>query len=383
MTVRSERLRLVVHDGVLLAPWSGVARYASEVAQRLATRDDVDVRFFDGTRWSTSPRGAPLRASGWLWPLAQRVPFARALRRAWSDAHFARGAAEHRAAGYWEPNFLPLAYGGPTVMSVHDLSWHHDRSWQPIERVRALERRLEPALRRAVHVLTDTEAIRAELLRTFALSSERVSAVPLAAPAGYRPLDAAHTHATLAPLGLAHGGYLLAVGVIEPRKNLLATLRAFARRSAPERRARPLVVVGGNGWGSSESVRAMAPLIAEGTLRRVGRVDDGALMHLTAGARALVYPSLYEGFGLPLVEAMACGVPVITSDLGATREVAGSGGLLIDPRDDVALAAAIARLDDDAEHARLAAAALARSRAFSWDVTVARTLAVLRAAART
>lgn len=374
-------LRLVVHDGVLLAPWSGVARYASEVSRRLAADDRVEARFFDGTRWGTQPRPAPLRASERFWPLARRLPFARALRRAWSGARFARGA--RGAAVYWEPNFLPLPFDGPIVTSIHDVSWRHDRGWQPQERVRALERGLEPALRRSTHVLTDSEAVRSELLKAFSLPPERVSAIALAAPAGYRPHDPEETRVTLAPLALEHGEYLLSVGVIEPRKNLLTTVRAFRQRSARERRARPLVIVGGVGWGAQETLQALAPLLAEGSVRRIGRVDDAALVHLTAGARALVYPSLYEGFGLPLVEAMACGVPVITGDVGATREVAGAGGLLIDPRDPDALTAALARLDDDGERAGWAAAALRRAGAFSWDVTAARTLEVLRAAART
>jgi O-antigen biosynthesis alpha-1,3-rhamnosyltransferase len=373
-------LRLVVHDAVLQAPWSGVARYASEVSERIAADSRVEARFFDGTRWSSRPRAAPLPASGRFWPLARRIPFARQLRRAWSGAQFGRGA--RGAAVYWEPNFLPLPFDGPTVTTIHDVSWLHDRSWQPAERVRALERGLVGAVQRSARILTDSEAVRSELLHAFSLPPERVTAIALAASARHRPHPIDATRATLDAASLRHGEYLLSVGVIEPRKNLLTTLRAFASRSGRERRSRPLVIAGDVGWGAESTLTAMAPLLAEGSVRRVGRVDDATLLHLTAGARALVYPSLYEGFGLPLVEAMACGVPVISSDRGATREVVGDGGLLIDPRDPIALSAAMARLDDDGERSRWAAAALRRARRFSWEATAARTLAVLHEAAR-
>ena len=161
----------------------------------------------------------------------------------------------------------------------------------------------------------------------------------------------------------ADGDYALAVATLEPRKNLR---RAAA---AAERLGLELRVVGERGWGDVEL----------GGATRLGRLDDEALARQYRGARCLVYPSLYEGFGIPVVEAMACGTPVVTSSGGATEEVAGGAAVLVDPLDVAAIAAGIERAAADGEALR--ARGLERARAFSWDETARRTRAVYEEAA--
>jgi glycosyltransferase involved in cell wall biosynthesis len=179
--------------------------------------------------------------------------------------------------------------------------------------------------------------------------------------------------------GLLHGQYLLAVGTLEPRKNLQVALQAFMQLPAALRQRYPLVIVGMKGWHTSALQEQLAPLVRAGEVRQLGYLSRDDLATIIAGALTLIYPSIYEGFGLPPLEAMACGVPVITSKVSSLPEVVGNTGLLIDPHDAEALAQAIQTLVLDADLRRdLSLKALARSREFTWDRCMAQTVDAYR-----
>jgi alpha-1,3-rhamnosyl/mannosyltransferase len=174
---------------------------------------------------------------------------------------------------------------------------------------------------------------------------------------------------------------MLSVGTLEPRKNLARCIAAFASLPQALRAACPLVIAGGAGWGEALPPSAQS-LVAAGELRLTGYVDASVLPYLYGGARLLAYPSIYEGFGLPPLEAMACGVPVIASNLSSLPEVVGDAGLLVDPADERAIAEAMRTLLEDPERASaLARAGLERARGFSWRRCAEETLAVYRQAA--
>jgi glycosyltransferase involved in cell wall biosynthesis len=158
----------------------------------------------------------------------------------------------------------------------------------------------------------------------------------------------------------AEGDYVLAVGTLEPRKNLARTVDAAGRLGVELR------IAGAPGWGGVD--------VRGAHVTWLGRVDDGELARLLRGARALVYPSLYEGFGIPVLEAMACGTPVVTSRGGATEEVADGAAVLVDPFDTADIAAGIERADR--ERTTLREAGLARARSFTWDETARATRSV-------
>jgi alpha-1,3-rhamnosyl/mannosyltransferase len=183
----------------------------------------------------------------------------------------------------------------------------------------------------------------------------------------------------LARFGLDAGDYLLSVGTLEPRKNLVRMLRAYAALPAVLRARFPLVVVGAAGWHESAIIAEMAPLERRGEVRVLDYVDDEALAALYAGARGVVYASIYEGFGLPILEAMACGTPVVTSNTGCMKELAEGAALLVDPMDTDAVGAGLRRLlEDGPEAERLRAAGLERARQYTWERCAARTLEVYR-----
>jgi alpha-1,3-rhamnosyl/mannosyltransferase len=170
--------------------------------------------------------------------------------------------------------------------------------------------------------------------------------------------------------------YLLFMGTIEPRKNLLRLLHAAELAGS---RIGPLVIAGANGWGSDEVASRIHSLQRAGRLTYLGYVPDEVRPALISGARAFVYPSLYEGFGLPILESMSCGVPVLASNVSSLPEVVGDAGVMVDPQDVDAIAAGMTRLwQDDALRRELAAKGLKRARSFSWERTASQTLSVYK-----
>ncbi len=226
----------------------------------------------------------------------------------------------------------------------------------------------------ATHILTLSEYIRKEICEILRWPENRVTAVPLAPAEVFRPRPSEHVAAACRALGLPED-YLLFVGSLEPRKNIGLVIEALERC----RFDIPLVLVGWEAWGEKRWLEAARSKGLEKRIFIVGYVDDETLARLYSGATALVYPSLYEGFGLPILEAMACGCPVICSNVSSMPEVAGDAARLIDPFDAEDLAAAIDEvIDSSAYRAHLFQKGLRRAAAFSWTRTARKTLAVFR-----
>jgi len=271
----------------------------------------------------------------------------------------------------WYPHVLPHAAKGadvlhcptyrgpirsrvPLVVTVHDLAvFRHPEAFPPW--TRTYSRLVVPRVVRAATIVAAVSEFTATELETvLRVPRERIRVVPNAAETAFSE-DGAR----------ADGDYVLAVGTLEPRKNLARAIDA-ARRLGVELR-----VAGARGWGG---VEAAGPGVSW-----VGFATDGELARLYRGALCVVYPSLYEGFGIPVLEAMACGTPVVTSRGGATEEVAGGAAVLVDPQDVASIAAgieeAIARRDE------LRAAGLQRARDYSWDESAKLLLQAYEAAA--
>jgi alpha-1,3-rhamnosyl/mannosyltransferase len=215
-------------------------------------------------------------------------------------------------------------------------------------------------------VLTYSAHTRGDVVSTLGIPAEKVTAVPLAAGAEFRPLPADVVAAKLRGLELEAGRYVLTVGTIEPRKNHVALFRAYAALKARGKvNGVPLVVVGGRGWGWEPILAEVDRLGLSCGVRLLGFADG--LPELYNGAAVTAYPSRAEGFGLPPLEAMACGCPVVASDATSLPEVVGDAGLLVPPDDVDALAEAIGRVLAEPElRSRLAVAGRERAKGFSW-----------------
>jgi glycosyltransferase involved in cell wall biosynthesis len=234
----------------------------------------------------------------------------------------------------------PLRPRTPLVVTVHDLAvFRHPVAFRPW--TRTYSRTVVPqVVRGARRVIVVSEFTRRELVELLGVRDDRIRVIPNAVEDTFTPAGSA-----------ADGEYVLAVGTLEPRKNL-ARLVAAARRAEVELR-----VVGARGWGAVD-------VAAGNGVRWLGEVPDDELARLYRGARVLAYPSLYEGFGIPVLEAMACGTPVVTSAGGATEEVAGGAAVLVDPLDPASIAAGLEEADRRRDELR--ELGLERARAFSW-----------------
>lgn len=369
-------MRIAFNATALLSPLTGIGQYSHHLAKGLAASVGVDAEFFYGAYWSKDVRSIPLPAAASLLPwIRSNVPFSYALRRVVQKNRFASHARRERFDIYHEPNILPLPFDGVTVTTVHDLSWIRFPQMHPVVRVRAMNKYFEPGLKRASLILTDSEFVKRELMEVFGVQPELIVPVPLGVEPLFRPQSAVETLPVLSRHALQHGQYLLAVGTLEPRKNLQVALQAFMQLPPSMRKHYPLVLVGMTGWHTSALEAQMAPMIRAGEVRQLGYLSREDLATVIAGALTLIYPSIYEGFGLPPLEAMACGVPVIAADVSSLPEVVGDTGVLINPHDAEAVAQAIQRLvTDSATRGRLSAMALARSKEFTWDRCVTQTL---------
>jgi alpha-1,3-rhamnosyl/mannosyltransferase len=345
---------------------------------------NVDVHYFYARNWSKEVRESPLRSLDvWKKAVKRVVPRPYMVSRAAQQAVFSFGARSRRLDVYHDPNYLAYRFDGPTVITAHDLSWIRYPETHPSERVDVFNHLFPRALERADVVITDADFVRREIIATFGVDPCRVKAIPLAARPGFKPHDAKDCAPTLSAHSLNWRHYLLCVGTLEPRKNLQLVLRAYATLNESFQKAFPLVVVGAKGWLTSELESLMAPLARNGSLRTLGYVEDEELARLYASARALIYPSLYEGFGLPPLEAMASGTPVIVSNASTMPEVVGEAGMRIEPMDESGLRDAMLTIaEDDTTWETMRAAGLAQAAKFSWQRCAQETLATYRQAIR-
>lgn len=323
--------RVAIDTSVLVQTRAGTARYLNGLLRELRRRDDVEVStrsFGGGDRVSTLARDS-------MW-----YPFV--LGRE-SDAHVLH-CPTYRG---------PVRPRIPLVVTVHDLAvLRHPETFN--RWTRSYSPRLVPwVLRAARRVIAVSEFTRRELIELLDLPAAKIRVVPNAVEDEFTRDGPS-----------AEGEYVLAVGTLEPRKNLHRLVEAVRRTDVE------LVVVGARGWGGVE--------IAGNGVRWLGEVTDTELARLYRGALCVAYPSLYEGFGIPVLEAMACGVPVVTTRGTAMEEVADGAAVLVDAQDPAAIAAGIERAA--AERDRLVARGLERASAFRWDAVAEQTVAVYREA---
>ena len=191
-------MRVAFNATGLLSPLTGIGQYSRQLALGLAAHDALDAEFFYGAYWSIEVRAAPLPSAASALPWIRRnVPFSYELRRLVQKHRFAAHAKPGRFDLYHEPNILPLPFGGPTVITVHDLSWIRYPHTHPVERVRAMGKYFEPGLQRASLILTDSEFVKRELMEVFGVKPERIQSVPLGVEALFRPQSATETLSVL------------------------------------------------------------------------------------------------------------------------------------------------------------------------------------------
>ena len=282
---------------------------------------------------------------------------------------------------YHEPNFIPFPSDRPTVATVHDLSVLLHPEWHPADRVTHFARHFRRGVARCCHFFAISEFGRQEIIRHLNIPPERVTRTYMGVRPGLRLLPADEVAATLRDLKLPPR-YVLCLGTIEPRKNIRLLLQAYCGLPAALRERWPLLLVGGWGWNSGDVAAYLHDTARHHGVIHVGYLPEPHMAAVYNGARALLYPSLYEGFGMPPIEMMACGGAVLASTAGALVETVGGRAHLISPHDEEGWRGAMRRVIVDADwwqSLRHGGAALAQS--FTWERCAADTWRVYRAVA--
>ena len=272
------------------------------------------------------------------------------------------------------PPFSPC----PVVVSIHDLSFEHLP--QTFKRRSRMQLRLtvRRSARNAAQVIALSEHARADLIATYNLQPEKVNVVPLAAPDAFAPVRDDNELQRVRQIYGIDRDYILSVGSIQPRKNLRRLIEAYylLRQQQPEGKLPQLVLVGKNAWLYDETLQSLKDRDL-GSIVLTGYVPEADLPALYSGALCFIYPSYFEGFGLPPLEAMKCGAPVIVGNKTSLPEVVGEAALMIDPFDVSAIAAAIQRVISDSDfRSELRVKGMQRAKQFDWKETARRTLAV-------
>jgi glycosyltransferase involved in cell wall biosynthesis len=363
--VGGDGVRVTLDASAIPDPPGGAGRYVLALAEALSRRDDVDLtvvaRTGDAARWpepvvAGAPARRPVRL-GW-----EQVGLPRAVRAAGADVHHG-------------PHYtMPLALGLPTVVTVHDLSFFTHPEWHQRTKVAFFRAAIRTSAKRAAALVAVSATTAAQL---DALVSPRVPVhvVPHGVDhARFYPDDPGDDDAARARVGVTQP-YVAFLGTIEPRKDVPTLVRAFDRLAA----GRPeldLVLAGARGWGIDAVEEAVAAATHRDRIRLLGYVAERDLTAVLRGASAVAYPSLEEGFGLPVLEALACGVPVVTTSGTVMEEVAGGAAFLAPPGHPGHLSAALDEaIEGDAERRRLGLEVAGRH---TWDASAAAHAAVYR-----
>ena len=367
-----------------LAQGGGIGRYTRELVRAVVAADTINsYRLF-----SAKPPAKP--------PVPDSIPVAD------NAIHRPAPVAEHWLYRFWyrmrlpipvqvvtgtidlfhSPDFVlpPVSGGIPTLLTVHDLSFVHYPDTFPSSLVEYLNRVVPWSVKRATHVLADSAATRDDLQRVWNVPAEKITVLTSGVSNRFQPVANLESQRSVRQkYGLGEQPYFLSVGTVQPRKNYQMLVRAF--KQVAVRLPHQLIIAGGKGWLADGLLQEIERQGLNERVQLIGFVDDDDLPALYSASTALVFPSLYEGFGLPLLEAMACGTPVLSSDASCLPEIInapeGDAGILIDPTDEAGWAEAMITVAENrALRADLVARGIARAGQFSWDATANHLLAI-------
>jgi len=379
-------LKIAIESNSMRPPRSGIGRYTWEITRRWEQDLDLGLFYFYGTSWVTRwpdimPPAIRSPSQGMVRWLKEHTPKGRELRHQLDNAAFHMHLLRHPVDVVFGPNYSAPKSRVPTVITFHDLSHIHYPETHPPARVAYLNQQLPKSVRQAAIILTDSEFSRQEIVQAFPEVESRIRVVypgiNLSAASVREEADLVQWLETDPP------PYFLFLATLEPRKNIGRLLAAYAALPACIRKEHPLYLAGSFGWREAEFSEVLKRLVEGGEVRILGFVPDALLPALYRHALALVYPSLYEGFGLPPIEAIAAGCPVLVSNVTAMPEVCGDAALYCDPLDVSSIMDGMRRLAEDADlRHRLSQAGPKHAAIYSWDRCGAEVLALLREAVK-
>lgn len=367
-------MRIGIEGKVLSPAAAGIGRYCLNLLRSLAALGAADAEFVLFTGPQTARDLAAELAEHWR---EQRSPLRSSVLR--SLITLPRGIRRHGLDVFHGLDHVGLPWfggRGRCVVTVHDIMPLEHPEWFRLRHRWVVRLALRRVLRRAEAIIVPSDCVRRDIVRRGLAGEARIVVIPEGCERRFNAVPDPNAMERVAGKYRLPKRYVLFVGTLDPRKNLARLLGALAR---VEESGLSLVVAGAPGWRADEiQARANGLGLAE-RVRFTGFVDEQDLPQLYRGAQLFAFPSLYEGFGLPLLEAMACGVPVVASNVSAMPEVAGDAALLVDPRSEEQLAEAISRVAvDDALRGRMRERGARRAAEFTWEQAARRTMEIYR-----
>mgnify|MGYP000107515467 CR=1 FL=1 len=379
-------MKLVVNASTLVPPLTGIGRYSRYLFEQLLHREEIEsfsaiTPFKSLSREQLMQRitecdqvktrsSKALSQQSMKQAVIQRLrqePKAHSLKRLIEQGCATFHSNKYKNHVYWEPNYLLLPIDAPAVSTIYDLSHLTYPEHHPLARIKLLEANLEKSVSRSQKIVVISEFTRDEVIKEFGITAEKISIVPPAVSDAFREDYDALSLSVIRQRYQLPENFILSVCTLEPRKNLIGLTNAFCQLPSETRKSHPLVLVGGRGWKNEELDPILDKLERSGELIQLGYVAPQDLPLLFTAAKLLVYISLYEGYGMPVAEAMAAGTAVITSNKTSMPEVANGACVLVDPLDSQAVSGEIQRLlEDDALRNNNIQMALEKSSHYTW-----------------
>ena len=367
--VERQSIRVVIGAASLIKPLTGIGVYTLNLSKVLSMHPNLNIEYLYANKRSKALEtvNAPLLSK--IKKLISRyIPRAYHVRQAMEQYVFNSGLGEKKFDLYHEPNFIPKKFDGPTVITVHDLSYIRFPEAHPAARVKMMEEMLPAAIVAADCIIADSYSTKREIMLEFDVPDEKIHVTHLGKAEGFYPRLQPEVIEVTKKYSLVSGEYNVVVGTIEPRKNLIQAIRAYKLLPDEVSKRFPLAIIGARGWKETGVLSELNALVEQDKVKMLGYVDSEDLPMLYTGARCLLFPSMYEGFGLPVLESMACGTPVVACNSSSIPEVIGDAGMLVEVGDAQGMKDCIERLCfDDAERSRLSGVGLVQAEKFSWE----------------
>jgi len=371
-------MKILINGLPMAYPISGVGQYTLQLGRALAGLLGPEKVFCFGRNIATPAPGVSFsngfEFSNWIPPnltnILRKTPGLKPLVRLWRNQQFKSFVREIKPCLYHETNYAPFSFdAGPMLMTVYDLSFLRHPEWHPPDRVKYLQKYFLKQIDQAEAIITISEFSKKEIVELLNVDPDRIYVTLLGVGQNFTPAKG--------KLQTLPNEYVLFLGNLEPRKNLPTLINAYRSLPARLRDRYPLVIAGAKAWQTNEIDRAFRSLRKDEKIILTGYVHQAQIPDLYRGASLFIYPSLYEGFGLPVIEAMACGVPVLTSNTTSLPQVVAEAGVQVNPTDETALRQAMAELLEDGDlRCKLSEKGLQRVKQFSWEKCARETLRI-------
>jgi alpha-1,3-rhamnosyl/mannosyltransferase len=388
-------MKIITNVTPLLTPLTGIGHYTRELLKALIHADQVEhIKGMGPLSWyddetlkllldnqeskASTQESQPRRPSKKLISIARKIPFARQIKRTLEHRTAKRISHNCREYIYWEPNYTLLPLENRAAVTIHDLSHIHFPQFHPQERVALLDKSLEISIEKSQRIIAVSEYTRQDIINNFGVSEDKIDIVAPAVSDAFRATHSAEKCQMVAKKYSLPTNFILSVATLEPRKNISGLLQAFGKLPKALRTRFPLVLVGARGWLNEENDKLLAPLLRNSEAIRLGYVAQEDLPVIYSLATCMAYVSFFEGYGMPIAEAMASGTAVITSNNSSMPEVASGCALMVEPNDIDSIMLSLQRMLEDNELRRtLSEKGKLQAAPYTWSLSSEHLLSAL------